>query len=64
MKELEVGDRVKFRTKFLEGEGTVTFIDRPNFFTHETMPVQVTMDEPDDAGQAIKRFSIKEVKPI
>lgn len=64
MKQVAVGDRVKVKTTFIKGEGTVTFIDSPNLFSHEFMPVQVEMDEPDDAGQTIKRFNIKEVKPI
>lgn len=64
MKELEVGDRVYAKSFKYKGKGTVIFIDSPNFFTHETFPVQVEMDKPDDAGHTFKRFSIEEIKPI
>lgn len=47
-----------------EGEGTVFYIDNPNLFNHDFMPIQVELDKPDGDGHSMMRFSLREVKPI
>lgn len=64
VKPLEIGDRVKINSLVYKGEGTVVYIDKTNLFNHYFSPIQVEMDEPDDDGHRMKRFNLKEVKPI
>lgn len=64
VKPYEIGDRVRFNSFLYKGEGTIFYIDKPNLFVHEFPSIQVEMDEPDGDGHSMKRFNLKEVKPI
>lgn len=64
IKPLEIGDRVKVNSFLYKGEGTVRYIEKAELFNHDFSPIQVEMDEPDGDGHRMKRFNLKEVKPI
>lgn len=56
---MKTGDKVYVKTLFLEGEGTVLDLVRCS-----TYPIQVELDQGDDDGHKLYRFSCKEVKLI
>lgn len=62
MERVKVGDRVKVSSEWLCGAGTVTFIDEKSLYINYFLPIQVELDEPDEDGHYIKRFSLKEVQ--
>jgi hypothetical protein len=56
MKQVRPGDRVYVRTLLFEGWAVVTDV-----FPGELFPIQITLDEPDGDGHAVKRVSIYDI---
>jgi len=61
----KVGDRVVVKDEWLEGTGTIFFIDEPKLYVHYEHPIQVEFDEPyDDGEQRMYRCSMLEIAPL
>ena len=60
MKPLIEGQRV--RVKGLNIKGSITYIDKPNYFNHEFHPIQVELDKPyDEHGWTMYRTNVKDI---
>ncbi|WP_035519023.1 hypothetical protein [Halobacillus karajensis] len=65
MKVPELNDRVLVDTFYYTGWGTVEFIDKPNLYTNQFMPIQLIIDEPyDKSGQLTYRVNLKDIQEI
>lgn len=64
--KLNVGDRVYINANMVEREGTIFFIDYPNIYNHEFLPIQVELDYKPQDGITSKmiRGNIKEITKI
>jgi hypothetical protein len=61
---IKIGDRVETSSSMFSGAGSVVFIDNVNLYNEECLPIQVELDEPDEDGHKMKRFTLKEVTKI
>lgn len=56
---MKTGDKVYAKSRFMEGKGTILSTVKCNFY-----PIQVEMDQGDDDGHMIYRFSYGEVELV
>jgi hypothetical protein len=58
----KVSDRVKFKTTFYEGTGTIMYVDYPNLYNNWLCSIQVETDEPyDENGHRVLRLNLTDI---